>query len=169
MSQSTKHRDLVRVIAVLLFAASLAAAICSQTLASGFQNATPSAGIETFDIKSDPQFSAYKKTVTDFAWAKRPGSANDFCIVGYRTGDNLKNAYVIWRQGREIIFWFGGTQSLASAQRVVHLDSDVVTSDRDLHGSTYFVTAAWVLQVKSTCAESGVMVHVPKRGASKRH
>jgi hypothetical protein len=119
--------------------------------------------LKTFDIKSEPQFANYKKAVTEYAKAKRPGLVNDFCILGYLTGDNLKNAFVIWRQGRRIIVWDGGDQSLADSQRIINLRSDVVPTENDVHGSTYLVTKAWVAEVTASCGRNGVMVRVPKR------
>ena len=81
--------------------------------------------------------------------------------MGYVTRDNLKNAFVVWEK-KQIIIWYGGDDPLYSSQ-IVHLNSDVVPSEADLHGSTYLVTRAWVAKVTDACAESGITLHIPRR------
>jgi hypothetical protein len=98
-----------------------------------------------------------------FARKHRPGAENDFCVEGYTTTDNLKSAWVIWRQGKQIILWEGQKGGLDASRLKIDLRSDVVPSDSDLHGSTYLVTSAWVEKITSACERSGVKVHVPER------
>jgi hypothetical protein len=116
-----------------------------------------------FDLASDPDFRNYRQVVTVFARKHRPGAANDFCIEGYTTSDNLKSAWVIWRQGEQIILWEGQKDGLDASRAKIDLRSDVVPTDVDLHGSTYLVTKAWVEKITSTCDRFGVKVHVPER------
>jgi hypothetical protein len=145
-------------LACILLVGGLQAVAVAQTSATA-------SDLKTFDIRSEPQFANYKSVVAQYAQAKRPAFANDFCILGYVTGDNLKNAFVIWQQGRQIIVWYGGDQSLADSQRIINLRSDVVPTEKDLHGSTYLVTKAWVADVTGSCARGGVAIHVPGRKA----
>lgn len=114
----------------------------------------------TFDFASDPAFRDYKHVITEFAHKHRPNAKNDFCISGFYTRDNLKSAWVIWRQGRQMILW-EGQQNLDDSRRDLHLASDVVPTEADLHGSTYRVTKAWVKRIAAVCEQSGVKVHVP--------
>jgi hypothetical protein len=130
------------------------------------QSGTAQPLMKTFDLASDPLFANYKQLVTAYAREHLPKIASDFCVVGYMTSDNLKNALVIWRQGREIILWYGGDQDLDASQKIINLNTDVVATENDLHGSTYLVTQAWVREVTATCNRSGVNVHVPARVSS---
>jgi hypothetical protein len=124
------------------------------------QSVPQTPAFKTFDLASDPTFRDYKQVVTEFAVLHRPEARNDFCVFGYIAPDNLKSAWLIWRQGRQIILWEG--QKLDSSRRKINLSSDVAPTEADLHGSTYRVTKAWVKQVTTTCAHSGVNVRVPK-------
>jgi hypothetical protein len=121
-----------------------------------------------FDVATDQDFRNFKQVVTEFAHKHSPRSDNDFCIAGYITPDNLKNAWIIWRQGRQIILWEGQTADLDAARRKIDLKSDVVPTENDLHGSTYLVTKAWVENVTSNCERSGVKVHVSKSKTHRR-
>lgn len=149
-------------ILTVVFAAMLCCSTNGFRMLAHAEHDTSPKDFTTFDIKSDSQFASYKTAVADYAKAKHSKTANDFCVLGYLTGDNLKNAFVIWKQGRQIIVWYGGDQSLADSQRIINLRSDVVPTEDDLHGSTYLVTKAWVAEVTTTCNSDGVKVHVPK-------
>jgi hypothetical protein len=133
------------------------------------QSGSSNSSFNVFDVASDPQFASYKAAVKRYAWQQRPNYPNDFCVLGYKTRDELKNAFVVWRQGRQIIVWFGGDQALSASQRILRLNKDVVPTESDLHGSTYLVTKAWVNEVTTTCDRSGIVVHVPPRSLSGKH
>ena len=139
--------------------------LLSSSLSRGF----PAPEIKVFDIKSDPDFRNYKRILTEFVRARRSRVGNDFCVLGYVTSDNLKSAWVIWRQGREIILWEGQDGDLALSRRVINLKSDVVPTDGDVHGSTYLVTKAWVERITTTCDHSGVKVHMGRIRVPNQH
>ncbi len=117
--------------------------------------------LRLFDVSSDPDFRSYKEVVTAFARKHRPRAENTFCVLGFRTGDNMKAAWVVWQQGNRIILWEGG--ELDSSRRKIDLKSDVVATEEALHGSTYLVTQAWVADIKSACDRSGVRVQVHRK------
>jgi len=116
-----------------------------------------------FDITSDVDFKNYKNVLELYARKHRPGASNDFCIIGYVAEDNSKLAWIVWRQGREIILWEGSEMNLDFSRRKIDLRKDVVKTDKDLHGSTYLVTQAWVDELTGACSQVGTKLHVGKR------
>lgn len=121
---------------------------------------------KTFDIASDPDFKDYKQVVARFAGQRRPRAENNFCILG-SSGDKVKSAWVLWREGAQIILWEGGGD-LSLSRRVIHLPSDVVPSESDLHGSTYLVTRSWVDDLTKSCERLGVQVHISKVKSTRK-
>jgi hypothetical protein len=120
-----------------------------------------------FNVASDPDFKNYQQVVTRFAKKHRPKAENNFCIIGSST-DNVKNAWVLWREGSQIILWEGGSD-LDLSRRIIHLKSDVVPTEGDLHGSTYLVTKSWVDDLSRSCSRLGVKVHTRKvKGSHKQ-
>jgi hypothetical protein len=129
-------------------------------LATAPKASQQSADQRTFDIAADPDFSNYRQVMTRFAKEHRPDAANNFCIVGSTT-DDTKSAWVLWREGAQIILWEGG-DDLDQSRRIIHLKSDVVRTEGDLHGSTYLVTKAWVKELFQSCDRVGTKVHIRK-------
>src|SRR6266436_5376745 len=129
------------------------------TLASSAQTARPETTYKVFDVASDPEFQDYKRIVTEYVYKDKPASASDICLVGYLEHGNVKIAWVIWHQRRQIILW-EGQDDLNSSRRIIYLKKDVVPTENDLHGSTYLVTKAWVKQVTTDCSNAGVKLHV---------
>jgi hypothetical protein len=119
-------------------------------------------GLKPFDITSDADFRDYEQVVTKYAHKHRSKAENTFCVLGFRTGDYSKSAWIIWKEGKQIILW-EGSPDLDSSRRKINLKSDVVAAEKDLHGSTYLVTQAWVSDIISTCDRSGVKFESPKR------
>jgi hypothetical protein len=124
------------------------------------QAAAQSPELKTFDLAADPEFKDYKKVMTRFALKHRPAAENTFCILGF-SADDAKSAWVLWREGREIILWEGGSD-LSLSRRVIHLKSDVVPTEADLHGSTYLVTKPWVDGLSKSCERVGVKIRTAK-------
>jgi hypothetical protein len=129
--------------------------------ASGQQSET-----KRFDIAADPAFKNYKQVVTRFAAKHGLGPENHFCIVGLVT-DHTKNAWVLWKEGKEIILW-EGQNDLDLSRRVIHLPSDVVPTESDLHSSTYLVTESWVDQLTKACESSGVKMNTGQVNKSQK-
>ena len=117
--------------------------------------------LKPFDLTSDTDFRNYEHVVTGYARQHRPKAENTFCVLGFLTDDNLKSAWIIWPEGNQIVLWEGGGE-LDSSRRKINLKSDVVVTEKDLHGSTYLVTRAWVRNITDTCDRSGAKVRVPK-------
>lgn len=133
------------------------------------QMAPQSPGAKIFDVASDPEFQDYQRVLTHFAQRHRPKATNHFCIIGYQA-DTSKSAWVLWREGGEILLWEGNT-NLDLSRRIIHLKSDVVPTDKDLHGSTYLVTKAWVALLSKSCESSGRTLTLSTAGVleSKAH
>ncbi len=160
MKRSTAvwHRCVPICIALLI-------ALSFVILDSGLSGSRPAAqtNLATFDLAGDTEFSNYRRVIADFAKHKRLVGRNDFCVVGYRAGDT-KMAWVIWRQGRQIILWDGGATTLASSRRTIDLRRDVVKSGQDVGGSTYLTPRAWVDELNLVCKQRGKNVRIEKTG-----
>ena len=118
---------------------------------------------KTFDISSDTDFRNYETVIRRFIRRHHPEKAHDFCVVGYVAGDGSKLAWVLWRQGRQIILWEGGDAGLEMSRRKLDLRTDVVKSESEINGSTYLVTKAWVDDLSASCDRSGTKLHLGKR------
>lgn len=119
-------------------------------------------GLKLFDVVSDADFQNYEQVITDYARKYQPKKENTFCVFGFWSDDNVKGAWIVWQEGKQIILWEGG-EELDSSRRKINLKSDVVATENELHGSTYLVTQAWVGNITDTCDRSGVKVRVPKK------
>ncbi|CAE6686495.1 hypothetical protein R69927_01647 [Paraburkholderia domus] len=117
----------------------------------------------TFDLASDTDFRDYEKAIAHFLLQHHTKTANDFCVLGVAGPGNLKQAWILWQQGRKIILWEGRGAELDLSPRMVDLDKDVVKSDSDLHGSTYLVTKAWVDKLTVKCDQFGTKLRFRKR------
>ena len=126
----------------------------------------PAPAEKTFDLASDPDFGKFDQVVTRFAAKHRPGKESSFCVIGVST-EGTKSAWVIWREGRQILLWEGG-DDLEQSRRVIHLKSDVVASEADLHGSTYLVTRSWVDDLTRRCEDSGVKLRTDGPANSRK-
>jgi hypothetical protein len=123
----------------------------------------------TFDITSDVNFQNYRDVLGRFARKHRPKASNDFCVVGYVAADSSRLAWVIWRQGGEIILWEGQESDPDSSRRRINLGRDVVKTDSDVRGSTYLVTRAWVADLTAACNRAGTKLHLEKPKKTGRH
>lgn len=124
------------------------------------------AEVNVFDVAADPEFKNYKTVVSRFAAKHRPNAVNNFCVIGM-SADHTKNAWVLWREGKQIILWEGGGD-LDLSRRIIHLPADVVPTESDLHGSTYLVTQSWVAALTTQCDHSGVKVRVGRMVKSQK-
>jgi hypothetical protein len=133
-------------------------------LASALAAFADDSAIKSFDITTDPVFGNYKNVLLTFALHHRPKAENTFCVLGFQSPDSLQGAWVIWREGKQIILWEGG-ETLDASRRRINLKSDVVATEAELHGSTYKVTQAWVTDITDTCDRSGVKLKLPRNRA----
>ena len=67
---------------------------------------------------------------------------------------------LIWPDGQQIIDWGGNDSALADSTSIVHLKTDVVPTEDDLHGSTYLVTRKWVNDQRAICKKNGETVQI---------
>jgi hypothetical protein len=127
---------------------------------SNVQTSAQGGALKTFDLNGDADFKNYRQVITRFARAHRPNADNSFCALGFLTGDGIKSAWVVWKEGRQIVLWDGGTASLDASRRKINLKSDVVAREDDLHGSTYLVTQTWVDDITRACDRDGTTLRV---------
>lgn len=161
MCNQLKKRIVILMICTILFAIAF-----GMPLARARQAIRQSFDRKTFDVTTDPDFSDYKQVMSRFAKKHRPEVANNFCIVG-SVADDTKSAWVLWHEGAQIILWEGG-DDLDRSRRIIHLKSDVVPTEGDLHGSTYLVTKAWVKDLSQSCDRLGTKVHISKIRSSRK-
>jgi len=54
----------------------------------------------------------------------------------------------------------GNDSPLAESTSILHLKTDVVRTENDIHGSTYLVTRQWVRDQKALCKQYGETVRI---------
>lgn len=143
LGSRSKHAFLILGALCALAIASIGVA---QRLASNHQPVNPQIA---------PAFRDYKDVVGRYLAAKHAHGTNHICITGMQEGDG-DVAWVLWPEGERIILWEGGLDDLTLSRRQLSTKSDVVGSDAELHGSTYLMTAAWVRDLRQTCASKGI-------------
>ncbi|MHC9539654.1 MAG: hypothetical protein AB9903_09040 [Vulcanimicrobiota bacterium] len=113
-----------------------------------------------FSILIEPGYPQPQKTLERLVSEKGTEKVNHFHIVGYRSADGDDLAWVYWVEGRALILWEPTASpeypvSLSTSRRYLRLDKDVVSSEEDVHGSTYLVTRAWADSVIKDCIKNG--------------
>lgn len=112
-----------------------------------------------FKLSSNPAFAKYRPALVDYLRGQHYRKATRFCLFGSKD-DSGATATVIWPDGQQIIDWGGNDSALADSTSIVHLKTDVVPTENDLHGSTYLVTRQWVKDQQTLCRQYGEMVQV---------
>jgi hypothetical protein len=112
-----------------------------------------------FKLSSNPQFDKYRPALVDYLRGEHFGKPTRFCLFGSKDNSGAI-ATVIWLDGQRIIDWGGNDSTLAESNSVVNLKTDVVPTERDLHGSTYLVTRKWVSEQLVLCKRNGETVRV---------
>ena len=94
--------------------------------------------------------------------------ANHFCAV-VATGrtaapeNSYTWVYVYWREAARL-YTFGQSNEpmsdLSIFKAPLDLKKDVVTSQRDVHASTFLVTRSWLRNVLSHCARAGTEISI---------
>ena len=133
-------------------AAAMAALLASP---GAFAQSAPS----YFKLSSNPDFSKYRPALVDYLHSQHYRKATRFCVFGTKDDGNV-TATVIWPDGQQIIDWGGNDSALADSTSIVHLKTDVVPTENDLHGSTYLVTRKWVNDQQAICKKSGETVQI---------
>lgn len=130
------------------------------TQAEASSNVPP---VKIFDLKSDATFSNYKKLINNLAQRRGANrAANNFCVVGFINDDQTRSVWIVWSEGQKIYLWEGEDQPLDKMRGTIDLKKDVVNTEKDLHGSTYLVTKAWVNNLTETCQRIGEKIHIKK-------
>ncbi len=111
--------------------------------------------LKIFKVEEDPIFAKAMEMLQRMANRTPAGSVNQFCVLGV-SENNDRLAWIIWKPTDIIMLWEGQDLNEFESRRILHLKTDVVKSDKDLHGSTYLVTREWVDNLESTCAKSGL-------------
>lgn len=111
--------------------------------------------------RSDPDFGDATGPLRTLLLEQAPlAGPQHFCVIGYTHGRD-KIAYVHWRERHKLITWWGGydpryrDEAIVRSNRQLDLDTDVVPTEKDIGGSTYLVTRAWVRRKLSDCAAHG--------------
>lgn len=83
-----------------------------------------------------------------------------FCVIPYNRREGGRYAIVHWEERRRLILWGGAdpgheVEALTHSRRVLDLDKDVVATEKDIGGSTYLVTRAWVEETLRDCRAFG--------------
>lgn len=115
-----------------------------------------------FKLSSNPDFDKYRPALVDYLRSQHYGKATRFCLFGTKN-DSGVTATVIWPDGQQIIDWCGNDSALADSTSIVHLKTDVVPTESDLHGSTYLVTRKWVHDQQAICKQHGETVQISAR------
>ena len=113
-------------------------------------------------------FGEWREHLADLARSSGKPGADHFCTV---VADHAQSpssgpyrwAYVYWRETAQL-FTFGPSHEkmsdLTRFKQPLDLHKDVVASERQVGGSTFLVTRAWVSNVLSHCARSGTQLVV---------
>jgi len=94
---------------------------------------------------------------------------NHFCVVGYRLKDGEKQAWVHWKEGKQLILWEArspeseNVAALVQSRRRIRLEKDVVATEAEVAGSTYLVTRSWVTEILQDCRAHGDQVTISNR------
>lgn len=121
-----------------------------------------SAAPQTFDFRRDEGFHSPVPALQ--RWLARrphpPRGLQHFCVVGYRFEDGSTLAWVHWQEGRMLLLWEGSDpeareDALVRSRRQLSLDTDVVPTEDEVHGSTYLLTKPWVDALLADCARAG--------------
>ena len=115
----------------------------------------------TFDTAADAEYGDPREGLSAMMREYRTHRAGPqhFCVVGYRSRDGNRNAYILWREGRQIL-WEGKRDpldrvtSITRSRRNLDLDTDVVP-DGTFNSSTYRVLNQERRDIAADCARSG--------------
>jgi hypothetical protein len=112
-----------------------------------------------FKLSSNSHYDEYRPRLVEYLRNQHYYKATRFCLFGSKD-DTGAAATIIWPDGREIIDWGGNNSALIESTSILHLNTDVVPNENDIHGSTYLVTRQWVEDQKALCKQYGETVHI---------
>jgi hypothetical protein len=121
----------------------------------------------TFDVRTDPRFAPPETILARYVRASgQAAKDNRLCVLGEQAADGERRAWVVWRRAHRIVLWEAGNDDLSQSRRILDQRKDVVASEKDLQGSSYRVTRAWVEQLSARCARDGAhldirLSHIP--------
>ena len=122
-----------------------------------------------FAVDTNSWFTGWRSQLQELVDRDATLSTNELCVVGWQNGDPASlQAYLVWPAGHKLITWRPSKDdphSLLHETNVTDLQKDVVATDRDVNGSTYRVTHAWVGHIESSCRKFGMTVRLSRRKA----
>ena len=121
-------------------------------------------------IDTAPGFHGWRAQLQHMVDRDGRSGVNHFCAVvatGRTAGpdDSYTWAYVYWREASKLYTFAQsdeGLSDMSAFKAPLDLNSDVVSKQRDLHGSTFLVTRSWLRNVLSHCAKVGTQVSLRK-------
>jgi hypothetical protein len=143
---------------------------------SGFAETTEAheSGEVVFNLDTTKYFTHYREQIKRFAKNYNPHDDNEFCIIGYydttkRDIHSLYRANIYWRQGHEVIFWFGGDNEndLAESYKSVDLLNGLATSKKELDSGVATYTKKWASDVIKDCYKYGKVIKFTPSDFSK--
>jgi hypothetical protein len=119
----------------------------------------PTETTKFFSIRGDKGYPYCQEQLQNLVQRKGKAPVNHISVIGYKYADGNRNAWVYWPEGNSIILWdatrYEYPDQLSMSDRYLDLKKDVVPTEKDIHGSTYLVSADWVQRIRKDCAAHG--------------
>ncbi|GLQ96543.1 hypothetical protein [Dyella mobilis] len=116
-------------------------------------------GTTYFRLSSNSHYDQYRSRLVEYLRSRHDRHATRFCLFGSKD-ETGAIATIIWPDGQEIIDWGGNREALIQSISILHLKTDVVPTEADIHGSTYLVTRQWVKDQEALCEQYGETVRI---------
>lgn len=131
--------------------------------------ATAHADDTWFELDSNELFTGWRTQVQELVDQVPNTAPTRICVVGVTDGDPFSlEAFVIWPGHHQLIIWIPSktdSHSLGHQTRVLDLETDVVASEKQVAGSTYLVTRAWLRGIERRCNTQGTTLTLtPRKG-----
>ena len=114
----------------------------------------------TFKVSEDPQFANYRIALAQYLRSRHVTRGAHACVLGEKSSDGSRLAWVIWPDGHRMILWDGDDSALSASRRILDLRKDVVSTEAQVAGSTYLVTRQWVAQQQERCGRLGISFQI---------
>jgi hypothetical protein len=118
--------------------------------------------VKYFDTTADVKFSTPQLALKMFLiGAKKNRRTNHFCVIGYEWADGRREAPVFWKEGKEIMWWDGGsTTSWEDVNSIRHSKSNILGKDtvetfNEIRGSTYLMVRSGMEAIIRDCKKNG--------------
>jgi hypothetical protein len=119
----------------------------------------PAETTKFFSIRGDKGYPHCQEQLQNLVQRKGKALVNHISVVGYKYQDGDRHAWVYWPEDNAIILWSATNDEfpdqLSMTNRYLHLDRDVVPTEKDTGTSTYLVSRDWVKKIRNDCAAHG--------------